>query len=100
MVLKTGDFCHQNCVFFEKWTFSQNPNISKPGDRLSMAAAMAMFYHEVMTDEHLYQKTLSSSAISPSPQPTNDDLRVIAVQLGQHPGPDCPVEKTLKRRQL
>ena len=95
-----GDFCHRNCVIVEKLNLSQKPKLAQPGDRLSMAAAMAMFYHEVITDEHLYLKTLSPSSISSSFQPTNDDLRVIAVQLGQRPGPDCPVEKTLKRRQF
>ena len=39
------------------------------GNRLAMAAAMALFYHE----------------------PENDHLVPLAIQLGQKPGPDCPI---------
>ena len=71
------------------------------GERLSMAAAMAMFYHEVITVPLFTIININDSSSSwlwsPSPpsssiaQPEHDDLRVIAVQLGQHPGPECPV---------
>ena len=38
-------------------------------EKLELGAAMALFYHE----------------------PENDDLLPVAIQLGQTPGPDCPI---------
>ena len=68
-----------------------------------MAAAMAMFYHEVITVFTIIIIIIIIiitffffTIITYLLQPRNDDLQVIAIQLGQHPGPDCPVRKLRK----
>ena len=47
------------------------------GARLELAAAMALFYHE----------------------PSDDQLLPVAIQLGQAPGPDCPIWTPLDSRE-